>query len=220
MVPDGRIGQRAQARLDELRQFAHSLVCLLDAVDAAEMQRPLVACIGREQVQGLSIVCEQGDRRVGHEIRQAGLVENLLFEHRFELLCLRLDLLQLLDGRGVRAADWALYFLTADAAQEVGLFLRADALGSRVDAECLGHEQDGRQQETAALCEVLEEDLVETDLVDGAALQGCERRVALAKIVECDRVAVRAQLLDGLCEDGFIVDEGRLRDLDLQVDVR
>ena len=220
MVPDGRIGQRAQARLDELRQFAHSLVCLLDAVDAAEMQRPLVACIGREQVQGLSIVCEQGDRRVGHEIRQAGLAENLLFEHRFELLYLRLDLLQLLDGRGVRAADWALYFLAADAAQEVGLFLRADALGSRVDAESLGHEQDRGQQEAAALREVLEEDLVETDLVDGAALQGCERRVALAEIVERDGVAARAQLLDGLRDDGFVVDEGRLRDLNLQVDVQ
>lgn len=118
------------------------------------------------------------------------------------------------------AADRALYLLAADAAQEFGLLFRLDALGSRVDAERLGHEQDGRQQETAALREVLKEDLVETDLVDGAALQGCERRVALAEIVERDRVAVRAQLLDGLCEDGFIVDEGRLRDLDLQVDVR
>lgn len=118
------------------------------------------------------------------------------------------------------AADRALYLLAADAAQEFGLLFCLDALGSRVDAECLGHEQDGRQQETAALCEVLEEDFVEADLIDGAALQGCERRVTLAEIVERDGVAARAQLLDGLRDDGFVVDEGRLRDLDLQVDVQ
>ena len=67
---------------------------------------------------------------------------------------------------------------------------------------------------------VLEEDFVEADLIDGAALQGCERRVTLAEIVERDGVAARAQLLDGLRDDGFVVDEGRLRDLDLQVDVQ
>lgn len=118
------------------------------------------------------------------------------------------------------AADRALYLLTADAAQEFGLLFRLYALGSRVDAECLGHEQDGRQQETAALCEVLEEDFVEADLIDGAALQGCEQRVTLAEIVERDGVAACAQPLDGVHDGLLIPHEGGLGDLDLQVDVR
>lgn len=118
------------------------------------------------------------------------------------------------------AADRALYLLTADAAQEFGLLFRLYALGSRVDAERLSHEQDGGQEQARVLREILEENLVEADLVDGAALQGRERRVALAKVVERDGVAVLAQALDGVHDGLFIPHEGGLSDLDLQVDVR
>ena len=118
-------------------------------------------------------------------------MEDLLFEPRFEAVRLCKCAIFLRARR--RAADWPLHLLAADAAQEVRLFFCPDSLGGRVDTECLGHEQDGCQQLPCRLCKIIEEDAIETDLIDGAALQCSKRGMALAEVVERDAVAFLTQ---------------------------
>ena len=118
-------------------------------------------------------------------------MEDLLLEPRFEAVRLRKR--TLFQRARHRAADRPLHLLATDAAQEVSLLFSLNAFSGRVDTECLGHEQDGCQQLPCRLCKIIEEDAIETDLIDGAALQCSKRGMALAEVVERDAVAFLTQ---------------------------
>ena len=180
---------------------AHALQCLeVRLVDLQELQ------VNR-------IIVDDADGGRLADVDEAGLAEQQDLLHRLELhaslpaVCVAVS-----AGKGAAVVE-ALQFLAADIPQELGLLLRLDALGERVDAEFLGHAYDRGHDGAALLCEGMEECHVELERVEAVVLEHVERGIAAAEVVEPDLAAFLLEVAQSLAYGIVLEHECIFRDL-------
>mmetsp|Transcript_20721 Transcript_20721/g.38883 ORF Transcript_20721/g.38883 Transcript_20721/m.38883 type:complete len:265 (-) Transcript_20721:52-846(-) len=121
-------------------------------------------------------------------------------------------------GRQRPAEQIALHRLATLAAQEVELARGLDPLGQGLQAQRLGHADDGIDDGAVlgVLGQVAHEGLVDLELADAELLQMAERRIAGAEVIDGQADAARVQLVHHGDRNRRVVHRGAFGQLQLQ----
>ena len=189
---------------------------LLKAVRPGQPQCAQKSVIGKQQVHGLPANMDKPHRhRACHPDQIRGvihLVLALVLQHKtvLFLLCLRLS------AAHRPAVVIALYLAAADFIQKRYLLRRLHTLRDGMNAQRLGHVRDAGQNFAALLVEIPEEIHVELDLIKFKIMQGVERRILTAEIIQPDLVSGALKPLHTFPDSAAVARQRRLRDLEPQ----
>ena len=122
-------------------------------------------------------------------------------------------------GHGL-AEEVALGLFAADVPQKVELLLGLHALGQGLNANLLGHVDDGGEDALGAQTEVTQKVHIDFELVELKILQRVQGGVTAAEVVHPHGVTGVAELGDAAEHRGLVVGEHALGDLDADVEPR
>ncbi len=190
--------------------------CLLKAACPGQPERSQKRVIGKQQVHGLAANMNQAHRhraRYPDQIRGViHLILALILRHEAVLVRLFLHL----PAAHRSSVVIALYLPASDLMQKCDLLRRLHALRDGMNSQCFGHVRDAGQNFAALLVEIPEEVHVELNLVKFKIMQGVERRVLAAEIVQPDLVSGAVEALHALPDRAAVARQRRLRDLEPQ----
>ena len=185
----------------------------LDARRADAVQGVEVECIGLQHL--LIVVVENGDRGRLVHVDEPGLVEEFGIVAALQVqVVIQAVLLEVLAWNRF-AIIVALYLLAADFPQEIALLLCLRAFSQRVDREVLGHADEVLEDLAAFRGEGMQELHIKLYRIEVVVLQGIERGVAAAEVVEQHGIAFFLELLDPVQYRVHSADQRVFRNLDL-----
>ena len=160
----------------------------------------------------LSVIEEKRHRRVANHIGQSHLFIESIFHRCFHSqMTLETVLVTLLIGQRLPVVP-ALDFLAAHALQKLRLGPGFHPFCQGMDAQLLGHENDGTHDFPALVILVPLERHIQLQRIEPVRLQYIQRGIAAAEIIQPALIACLPELLDFLLQPPLILLQCRLRD--------